>query len=203
MNNYICINDVKTELTPEQVSRIRDAVGIGRHKLTEIEVGGVCRIGDHELIVLEKSGDTTAVARKDLYRKNVRFGSSNNYNGSNVDKLCVEFADEIAAVVGRENVVEYTVDLTSDDGLKDYGKIRRRGSSLTAAQYRRYVDVLDQHPVKDWWWLATAFSTGRHGNTEWVKCVSPSGYVYNYDHCSVIVGVRPFCILKSNIFVSC
>jgi hypothetical protein len=64
------------------------------------------------------------------------------------------------------------------------------------------VDVLDLHNPKKYWWLATPHSTKRHENDKWVKCVSPSGFIdigYFYND----YGVRPFCILKSDIFVSC
>jgi hypothetical protein len=94
------------------------------------------------------------------------------------------------------------VDLTSDDGLKDYGKIRRRASLLTADLYRRYVEILDKHKIDKWWWLATPHSTARHENASWVKCVAPSGYFGSDNYCGGGCGVRPFCILKSNIFVS-
>ena len=202
MKHYISINNVKIELTEEQVCKIREAVGLPQGRLSEYAKGDVVRIGGRELIVLEQSGDTTAVCSLDAYRTNMRFGKNNNYDGSDADKACEEFADEIASAVGEENIVMHTVDLTTDDGLKDYGKIRRRASSMTADRQRRYVDILDEYKLDIWTWLATAFSTKKHGNDSWVKCVAPSGYVYYFSYNNGSSGVRPFCILKSNIFVS-
>ena len=101
-----------------------------------------------------------------------------------------------------ENVCTVEVDLTSDDGLKDYGKVERRAASLTAEQYRKYVAVLDRHKPDAWWWLATPHSTATHGNEDWVKCVSPSGGIHYGHYFYGFNGVRPFCILKSSIFVS-
>lgn len=202
MENYICINEVKTELTDKQVGRVRKLLGLKERRLSEAPVGQTVRIGDHVMIVLEHSGDTTAVICKEPYQKATSFGKNNNYDGSNVDKICEEFADELAAIVGKENIVMHTVDLTTEDGLKDYGKIRRRASAMTTDRYRRYVDVLDEYKLDIWTWLATAFSTKKHGNDSWVKCVSPSGCVDGSGFSNVYVGVRPFCILKSNIFVS-
>ena len=201
MKNYICINNQKIDLTTEQVEQFEKAFSLARTRLSDIAVGNIFKIGTHELVVLEQSGDTTAVIRKDPLCK-MKFGSNNNYNCSDVDSKCNEFAEEISAVIGAENIVEHTVDLTADDGLKDYGKIRRKASLLTAELYRRYVEILDQHKVKAWWWLATPFSTPKHDGASWAKCVSPSGYV-NYYYCDGdYYGVRPFCILKSDIFVS-
>ena len=164
--------------------------------------GKTFQIGRFELIILEHSGDTTAVICKDAYRRGMAFGKNNNYNGSDADKVCEEFADKLAAIVGEENIVLHTVDLITDDGLKDYGKIRRRASAMTADRYRRYVDILDEYKLDIWTWLATAFSTKKHGNDSWVECVLPSGCVSSGSCSYGGLGVRPFCILKSNIFVS-
>ena len=202
MKNYISINDQKIELTEEQVKQISEAYNGGGIRLADVPAGELVKIGEHEFIVLEQSGDTTALIRKDLLPANEKFGKNNNYDGSNVDVVCNKFAEEIAGIVGEKNLVLHTVDLTSDDGLKDYGKVQRRVSLLTCDLYRRYVEILDKFKPKKWWWLATAFSTKKHDDDSWVKCVSPSGCVFNGDCSSIGYGVRPFCILKSNIFVS-
>ena len=201
MKNYISICGQKIELTEEQVEKIRAGLGAERVKLADVAVKDTFKIGEHEFVVLEQMDDTTAVILKDLLVDDKVFGENNNYSGSYVEQECNQFADKIEAIVGAENIVKHTVDLTSDDGLKDYGNINRRMSLLTTEQYRRYVEILDEHKVDVWWWLATPFSTERHGSASLVKCVSPSGCVGNDGYFNV-GGVRPFCILKSNIFVS-
>ena len=203
MENYLKINGQKIELTEEQVARIKDSFGIVAVKLSEIPVGETVKIGGHEMIVLEQKGDTTALIRKDTLPKEMAFGSTNNYIGSNVQKACEAFADELAAAIGAENIVLHDVDLTADDGLDDFGTAAGcRASLLTANMYRRFVRLLDKFKPKEWWWTATPFSIPPHDDDNWVKCVSPSGYI-NYDYCSYgNDGVRPFCILKSHIFVS-
>ena len=200
MKNYICLNGVKTELTQEQVSEMQKSFGGSPLRLSEIPLGETFKIGQHEFVVLEHGSGTTAVILKGLLYEEKRFGSNNNFEGSAVDELCAAFTSEISGIIGSDNLVEHTVDLTSDDGLKDYGKIKRRMSLLTTELYRRYVNVLDEHKLNKWWWLATPYSTPTHEDSDWVKCVSPRGYLY-IDYYGVC-GVRPFCILKSNIFVS-
>lgn len=201
MKNYICINGQQVELTQEQVAKLRDICKIPSVKLSEVAVGDTVMIGDHEMVVLDQFGEATALIRKELLVEEQVFGESNNYAGSAVDKLCEEFADEIATVVGADNLLLHWVDLTADDGLKDYGAIDRRAALLTANEYRRYVYELDKHKVGEWWWLATAYSTPTHGYDRAVKCVSPSGGISS-DIYRNGFGVRPFCILKSTIFVS-
>ena len=201
MKNYICFNGKKIELTTEQVAKMKKSFGIAEVKLFDIPIGETFKIGEHEFIVLEHSGDTTAVILKELLYEEKEFGINNNYKNSYVDDICNEFEYTIADVIGKENLIEHEVDLTADDGLKDYGKIKRKMSLLTANLYRRYVEILDKHKLDKWWWLSTAYSTPTHNHTSWIKCVSPRGYIdgngYGND-----CGVRPFCILKSNIFVS-
>lgn len=172
--------------------------------LAEFQPGSVVKIGNHEMIVLEQIGETTYLIRKELVEDEAVFGASNNnYVGSNVESICQVFADEIAELVGDENIIRHNLDLATLDGLKDYGTIEDCSASLlTLPMYQRYVNVLDQHKPDKWWWLATATSTKRHENDKWILCVSPSGYIHNgrYGNRG---GVRPFCILKSGIVVSC
>ena len=201
MKNYISINDQKIELTDEQVEKIKGSLNMSSVKLADVPVGETFKIGGREFIVLEHSGDTTAVILKNLL-PDQKFGASNNYDGSDADKTCNKLAEEIEAAVGKSNLCEHTVDLTADDGLKCYGSIRRKASLLTCEKYRRFVYTIDKHKPDKWWWLATALSTAVHGYTSAVKCVAPSGYVFNSDYDIDSSGVRPFCILKSNIFVS-
>ena len=200
MENYISVNGQRIELTQEQIAQILAAYSPKDTLLADVPVGEVVKIGGHEMVVLEQGGETTALIRKELI-PDMEFGANNNYAGSYVDAACESFADEIAAAVGEENLVLHTVDLTSDDGLKDYGEVERRASLITADQYRRYVSTLDLHRPGEWWWLATAYSTQAHDNDRWIKCVSPAGNI-NYVGCNRQYGVRPFCILKSTIFVS-
>jgi len=139
---------------------------------------------------------------KGFCKTSTEFGKNNCYEGSYVDDVCNDILTEISESIGSENIHEFELDLTSDDGLKDYGVIKRRAALLTTEMYRRYVDILDKHMPEDWWWLATPHSTAKHGNDSWIKCVSPSGYVSSNSYDYGICGVRPFCIFDSSIFVS-
>lgn len=201
MENYICLNGQKIELSGEQLEKMRKSLGIGQIELSSLCPKDTFKIGKHEFIVLEQIEGATMVLLKETLGDS-KFGDTNNYNGSVVDEACEKFADEIADIIGSENIIEHTVDLTADDGLKDYGTIERRMSLLTANDCRSCVEILDAHKLEKWWWTSTAYSTPTHGDEDIVKCVSPSGYVSNWISINDYFGVRPFCILKSNIFVS-
>ena len=197
----ININGRMVELPEDLAQQLIQEHGVPQKTLADAVAGDTVKIGKHEMIVLEQFADgTTALLRKDAL-KQMAFGKDNNYNGSDADKVCNAFAEELAGIVGEENIVLHEVDLTADDGLKGYGKIQRKASLRTSNMQRKYVEILDKYRLDIWEWLATAFSIPPHDEDNWVKCVSPSGFIDNYfyyrDH-----GVRPFCILKSNIFVS-
>lgn len=201
MTNYIKLNGKKIELNDAQVEEIKRSFGISGQRLSAIAEGGIFKIGKHDFAVLEHLDGHTVVIKKDKYGADVKFGKNNNYDGSNVDEICNRFADEIAAIIGAENMLEFELDLTANDGMKCYGSVKRRMALRTADMQRKYAYIFDKLP-KFWEWLATAYSTPKHEDSTSVECVSPHGYV-GYDcsfyYCS---GVRPFCILKSDIFVS-
>lgn len=201
--NYLCLNGQKIELTKEQLAKIRDSIS-KKTKLSEKEVGEIVTIGEHEYIVLEQNEFTctTSLLMKDLLEDSVAFGDTADYKTSNVKKILDKFALELKKEVGEDNVIDHTVDLTSDDGLKDYGKTTAKVSLLTCDLYRKFVYIIDKFKLDKWWWLATAFSTPTHRYENFVKCVSPLGRI-NINNCgNDRIGVRPFCILNSNIFVS-
>ena len=200
--NYLCLNGQKIELTKEQLAKIRDSI-VKKTRLSEKEVGDIVTIGDYEYIVLEqnKVTCTTSLLMKGLLEDDVEFGESADFKTSNVKKILDKFALELEKEVGSDNVIEHNVDLTADDGLKDYGNITAKVSLLTCDLYRKFVYVIDKFELDKWWWLATPFSTPTHDYSTLVKCVSPCGHV-SINCCGDFVGVRPFCILNSNIFVS-
>ena len=201
MENYICLNGQKIELSDEQLTEMRKSLGAGQIKLSSLSPKDTFKIGKHEFIVLEQIEGAAIILLKDTLGDS-KFGDTNNYNGSVVDATCEKFAAEIAEIIGAENIIEHIVDLVADDGLKDYGAISRRMSLLTANDCRKYIEILDAHKLGKWWWTATAYSAPAHGDKDFVKCVSPSGLIYDGGSYVSNFGVRPFCILKSNIFVS-
>jgi hypothetical protein len=139
---------------------------------------------------------------KEVLKKS-KFGDTDcDFKKSIVKKELDAFADEISDYIGAENLISHTVDLTSNDGLKDYGKTTAKMSILTADLYCRYVETLDSFKLETWYWLATPYSTPKHGYDRYILCVAPSGRIRDSNRCDYYYGVRPFCILNSNIFVS-
>ena len=125
-----------------------------------------------------------------------------DYNKSSLKKLMDnEILKEIEAAVGMNNVVEHEVDLTSVDMQNEFGTCRCKVRPITFDEARKYNDLLVNKDLPDWYWTCTPWSTKERGWEYSIAVVSGSGNILNRI-CNYDYGVRPFCILKSNIFVS-
>ena len=114
-------------------------------------------------------------------------------NGPYLDNL-------IDAVKGPHAFLTTELDLTADDGLKDYGTCTVTIFSLTVDQYRRNRDVIPN--ADDWWWLSTAYSTASNGYEHGARLVRFDGSLlwnYAYDGSN---GLRPACYLDSDLLIS-
>jgi hypothetical protein len=177
----------------------------GKKFLFQIASGDTFKVGNFEFIVLAQNHvlGTTEVLLIDFWKTTKFDDSTNNYKNSSIrKKLNSDFYNELVNEVGTINIIPHTVNLTADDGRKDYGMCDDSVSLLTCDMYRKYVDVIDKYRItSDWWWLATPYSTSSNGYDYTVRCVNRDGALCNYI-CLYDCGVRPFCILKSDIFVS-
>ncbi len=171
-------------------------------KEMEIKIeNGVFKIEDTEFIVLKNEDGRVIALTKKFIADCTRFGENNDYRVSKVKEICDKFSKRIKSIVGEDKLHEFSLDLVSRDGLDTYGKIKCYSAPLTSEMYRKYVRIIDQFKVSNWWWLSTPDTTPEHNNNWWVECVSPSGNI-NDDVYDNDFGVRPFCIFDSSIFVS-
>ena len=168
----------------------------------KVKDGDTFKIAGIEFIKFpDKDGMTAVVAKNILF--NSAFGDINDLRSSQVLKrLKEEILPKIIMVVGEENVCTFPTELTAWDGLKPYGVMEEKISLPTMDFYRANVEIFDKHPVSNWWWLATPDTAQPHGAPTWILCVSPSGNICFGSYFCYDFGVRPFCILNSNIFVS-
>ena len=72
---------------------------------------------------------------------------------------------------------------------------------ITFDEARKYNNLLPNKELDDWWWTCTPWSTTERGWKYGMTVVSSAGDI-GCNHCGYDSGVRPFCILESNIFVS-
>lgn len=169
----------------------------------KIAPSSVINYGGLDCIVLDVEQDKILVLAKESIG-NIPFdeGNSNNFpkgtlckylNGEFIKKLKANGADTSA-------LIPTTIDLTSDDGLKDYGETTQKIFLLTCDMYRKYRSVIPN--LDDWWWLATAYSTESNGYAHLARIVSSDGSLRNYSAYIGSLGVRPAFYLKSSILES-
>ena len=169
----------------------------------KIAPSSVISYGGLDCIVLDVEQDKILVLAKESIG-NMPFdeGNSNNFpkgtlckylNGEFIKKLKANGADTSA-------LIPTTIDLTSDDGLKDYGETTQKIFLLTCNMYRKYRSVIPN--LDDWWWLATAYSTESNGYASSARSVDSDGSLYYYYAYYGSLGVRPAFYLKSSILES-
>lgn len=148
-----------------------------------------------------KDGKTPVVAKNTIFKS--RFGENNDLQESPILKrLQSEFLPKIIEVLGEENVCTFKTDLTTLDGLRPYPDLESKVSLVTLDFYREHAEIFDKYKPDIWWWLAAPESAMPNSKPWYILCVSPSGYVNNFDYNFDSGGVRPFCIYKSSIFES-
>lgn len=200
------MNNIK-EMTIEEITKalgyeVKIVKEHSKVQLADIEQYKTFKIGDVEFIVLKQLDGKTFCLTRDFIAENTRFDDdTNNLANAYILKVLDGFEEKIAAKIGADNMCEFEIDLTTDDGLKDYGSIKRKTGLLTDVQYRQHSEGIEQYAVDGWWWLANAVSTPRRAIQYSVRCVACSGDMGISD-CNYGLGVRAVCTLKSDIFVS-
>lgn len=172
-------------------------------KTKEIEIGKVIIVANQEFIVLDKTEHSVLCLTKNFVYENTQFDkNTNNYANSEIrKKLNGEYLKTLTDEIGEETILDTEIDLTTDDGLNDYGKVTDKIGLLTDVMYRKYTRIIEKYPVNDWWWLATATSTPNRGCRFSVRCVGLVNSL-NFNYCDYVYGVRPFCRFSSSIFKS-
>lgn len=193
------------ELARELVRKLEEAEKDSKVQLSELQPGETFKIGEHDFIVLEQNGcsGTTNVISKSFMAKGIVFDSNTrDYNKSNLKRVIEEnIQPVIESEIGAGNIIKQAVSLTSVDMQDEFKPCYCKVRPITFNEARKYNNLLVDKELDDWWWTCTPWSTADRGWERTVAVVSSSGYVY-ISNCHGNRGVRPFCILKSNIFVS-
>lgn len=191
------------DMARELVKKLEEEEKQSKVQLSTLNPGDVFKIGEHDFIVLMQCREETAVISKGFMAGNVKFDEDLiNYKESNLKKVIENLIQPvIEKEVGSKNLIEHEVDLTSVDMQDEFGRFKCKVRPITFDEARLYNNLLVNKNLNDWWWTCTPWSTEDRGRKYSIAVVAPAGDV-NCNSCSNSNGVRPFCILKSNIFVS-
>lgn len=195
--------DKVLKLAKELVEAIEKEGQKNKVMLKDIPAGGKFETGIGRFIVLEQKADCTVIITEGLYRKNEEFDNDcTDYKKSSLRELCDgEIFNEFVAEFGEDNICENEAGLVTVDGQEVFGKLLTKVRPVTFDEGRKYNELLVNKELPDWYWTCTSWSTAERDWAYSVAVVSPSGAFHSISYCDCY-GVRPLCILKSNIFVS-
>ena len=159
--------------------------------------------GKKNCMVLEHMNDGTLcmVLDEDFESK---FGETNNFSESELrKKLNGEYLDEwVKDGADRASFVLMQVDLTANDGLKDYGTCACLLAPRTCDQHRKYRYLIP-NPKENWEWTATAYSTKANGYSLTAYQVTSAGAL-DISYFGVVYsayGVRPLFKLNPDAII--
>ena len=172
---------------------------VGNKTLGESALGTPVNIGGMILRPIAHEGDATLCLLQDLYKdgKRFEFGNNGNWAESPIRKeLNAEFYKDLAKAVGKDNICPLKTNLWALDGTRPYPDCEDKVALLDVDQYRQHREYIDEKG--QWHWLVTPDSE------KWSRyvCIVYGDGALSYYDCDCVRTVRPFCILKSNIFVS-
>ncbi len=175
------------------VDLLWDGVVNNTTTIDELEQGAVFKWGKKEYIKLDATSAGCLCLAKDVWFKSKFDDQINDWSKSQlrgyIATKAIDFIPDI------DKLMLFDRDLTTDDGLTDYGHCKDNVSMLTCneyREYRRYIPDIDK-----WCWTITAWT--RDG--DWVRCVDTigcidRGYAEDSDY-----GVRPLICLANDTLV--
>lgn len=173
-------------------------------KLEDLQPGDRFNTEIGKFIVLDhdKECGWTKVIQDNFFESDVEFDDNScDYTKSDLkEKFDGEIAEKYTELFG-DALVEHEVHLKSVD-MQSYDSFTCKVRPITFDEARQYNSLLVKADLDDWWWTCTPWSTEERGWKYSVTVVSASGDI-DFNDFDGIYGVRPFCILKSDIFVSC
>ena len=185
----------------ENLKNLNEAFEQLRKKYQKPEIGKTIEVAGINWLVLDKLEKGYFAISEDFYGRDRGFDDNcNDWKSSDLrNELNTDLRKKIENELGVDSLVEFERDLLSLDGQTEYGTCRDYVSLISVDEYRKYRKFLPNRGK--WWWTLTPDSTACNNDDTFVAVVSPSGDIRNRSYGSSC-GVHPFCILKSNIFVS-
>ena len=161
--------------------------------------GDQITVAGYTFIVLEHDTDGTLIILKDLLTSRKFDFDSNLWSGSKLRDWL--YNSDLYQAIGRKCMREFKRDLTSMDGLTDYGAIEDTISLLTFDEYRKYHTILGlDFNYSNCWWLLTPASAPSNDCFRSVCCVNTRG-IPTWSDCDSTICVRPVLKLQSSILI--
>ena len=161
-----------------------------KRRVKGLLVGEKFVYGKKNCLALEHMDDGTLcmVLDEDFESK---FGETNNFAESKLrEKLNGDYLDEwVKNGAAKEELALMEVDLTANDGLKNYGTCECFLAPRTCDQHRKYRDLIP-NPENAWEWTVTAYSTKENGYSNLAYQATGTGALSN-SNVNSASGARP------------
>ena len=175
--------------------------GENNTELADLKPGEKFKTEIGNFIVLDHENGQTKVLQEKFCAEDVEFDDNScDYIKSDLKKLFDSKITEKHEEIFGDALVEHEVHLMSVD-MQEYGTFKCKVRPMIFDEARLYNEFIVDKELPGWWWTCTPWSTKERGWERSVAVVGPSGGV-GRGFCGYCRGVRLFCILKSNIFVS-
>jgi hypothetical protein len=170
-------------------------------QVVNVPVGEIFQIGTYEFVVLKNGVKVLAVARNpigaDLFDK-----SSNCYDHSalSVGEMLKRFETELIANIGQTGLLSRKIDLTADNGFKDYKIAASSVAPMTLEEFRQFANVMERYPIDGDWWLATPHGTWSRNKSKDVCYINRNNMV-EHAECDTVMFIRPMICLACSAMV--
>ena len=185
----------------------KEAYGDGLVEIGEIVEGTTVEAGGIRMEILdiaypaEGGGSGILCLAKDvLFRKAFDEGNCNNWEKSSLRKhLNGGFKDGMVDALGDDgDILAFRRDLTSDDGMKDYGECVDYISLLSCDEYRRYRKNISNK--SNWWWTLTPWTCSA-SYSNYARLVFTAGTLDYYSAYGGLCSVAPAFLLSPSVRV--
>ena len=173
--------------------------------LSELKVGEVFSgdSGRKYKVLKQEEGQAKVITFDLMAEDNIFDEDTTDYKESEIKRFIEnELQPLIEQDFKAENLIEHEVDLTTVDMQKNYGTCTCKVRPITFDEAREHNDLIVNNDLPDWYWTCTPWSTEGRGWRYSMAVVCPSGNISCLNSYYRFFGVRPVCILKSNILVS-
>lgn len=177
-------------------------------ELSRVRQGEAFTFDGVRWVKLDESAGAALVVAEDVLLKNTPFECEdaeredhNNFKGSNLELSIVELLTAKHQKI-QDAVVERPIDLTTMDGMTDYGMPVVTARVLTIDEYRKYRRFIPL--ASEPYWLATGWTTksSPSSDTGYAYCVFTGGALNYINVFGANFAARPALYLKSSILVS-
>lgn len=188
------VKDYELVLVKETLYHVYDEV-----KVQDVNVGETFVLGKTKWVKLDNShGGCLCLSADVLFNDCFDKGNQNDWATSSLRKNLVKIIGEY--IENNDALVPFIRDLTTDDGMTEYGSCTDVVSLLTCNEYRKYRKLIPNCGQEHW--TITADSPKYLYHVLFIRFIDSDGCLGSSYAYTGRYGVRPLIVLKSDTLVT-